>query len=63
MGVRKKMISDLQYQKIARLFRNMKYIHGGEFVNATLIRHSRLKQALQDYEKTAIIDLVGEISP
>ena len=56
------MISDLQYQKIARLIRNMKYIHGGDFVNSTLIRHSKLRQALLDYEKTAIIDLEGEIS-
>lgn len=41
--------------------RNMKYIHGGEFVNATLIRHTKIRQALVDYEKTAIIDLESEI--
>lgn len=55
------MISETQYFRIARLFRNMKYIHGGEFVNATLIRHGKLKQALLDYEKCAIIDLESEI--
>lgn len=55
------MITDTQYYKIGRLIRNMKYIHGGEFVNATLIRHSKLRQALVDYEKTAIIDLESEI--
>lgn len=55
------MITPQQYYKIARLIRNMKYIHGGEFVNATLIRHGKLKQALLDYEKCAIIDLESEI--
>lgn len=56
------ILSDIQYRKIAHFIRDMKYIHGGDFVNATLIRHKDLKLALLDYEKTHIIDLESEIS-
>lgn len=55
------MINSIQYHKIARFFTNMKAIHGPDFVNATLRRHKNLFLALQDYEKTFIIDLEGEI--
>lgn len=55
------MINSIQYHRLARFFKNMKAIHGPDFVNATLSRHSKLKQALLDYEKTYIIDLEGEI--
>ena len=55
------MITSIQYARIARFFSNMKAIHGPDFVNSTLIRHSKLKQALLDYEKTFIIDTESEI--
>lgn len=55
------MISSIQYHRLARFFKNMKAIHGPDFVNATLSRHVKLRQALLDYEKTYIIDLEGEI--
>lgn len=50
------MITDIEYMKIARRIQMMKYIHGAEWVNATLRRHKDLLFALQDYEKTFIID-------
>lgn len=56
------MLTDLQYMKIARRIQMMKYIHGAEWVNSTLRRHKKLLLALQDYEKTYIIDTESNIS-
>lgn len=54
-------LSDIEYMKIARRIQMMKYIHGAEWVNATLRRHKDLFLALQEYEKTYIIDLESNL--
>lgn len=49
------MLSDNEFLQLAHFFQNMKYIHGAEFVNATLRRHSEIRRALIDYENQFII--------
>lgn len=50
-----------QFEKVSNFFKQLKYIYGPEFVNATLTRHKKLNLALRDYAKSALIDLEGEI--
>lgn len=55
------LLSDIEYRRIAHTFELMKYIHGGEWVNATLSRHRDIRNALLDYEKRYIIDLESSL--
>ena len=50
-----------QYFRAARFCRSMKYIHGADFVNASLNRHSDLKKALTKYEREHILELEREV--
>lgn len=54
-------LSDVEYARIARRFQLMKYIHGPEWVQATLRRHRDIYFALCDYEKRYIIDLESNL--
>lgn len=56
------MLTDLQYVKIVRFLECVKIVHGNEFLISTLRRHKRLYYALQDYEKTHIIDLESDFN-
>lgn len=56
------MLTSTEYFKIASHIQMMKYIHGADFVNATLLRHSVLRNALLDYEKRFIIDTESDLS-
>ena len=51
------MLSDIEYDRIVRRLEKMRIVHGPEWLNATLIRHVSIRQALLDYEKRYIIDL------
>lgn len=55
------VISRTQYFEIARTLQMMKYIHGVDFVNGTLVRHPDIRNALLDYEKRYIIDLENDL--
>ena len=55
-------MTDEQYLKIAIFFCNMKYLHGNDFVNSTLRRHSALAKSLIEYEKNRIIELERELN-
>lgn len=55
-------MSELEYLQIGSFFQALKAIHGPEFVNATLRRHKKLALALQDFEKTYIIELESNLS-
>lgn len=55
------MLTDLEYDRISRRLEKMKVIHGPEWVNATLIRHKHIRNALLEYEKRYIIDLESEL--
>lgn len=55
------MMTDLQYNKIAKFFEKLKVLHGPEFVNATLNRHKKLYAALLEYEKYAIQDIESNL--
>ena len=55
------LLSDIEYSRIARRFQLMKYIHGPEWVQATLRRHRGIYNALCDYEKRYIIDLESSL--
>lgn len=56
-----KKLSDIEYNRIAHKLQLMKYIHGPEWVQATLRRHKDIMIALQDYEKCYIIDLESDL--
>ena len=51
----------MKYCHIISLLQDVKLVHGGEGLIRTLQRHSRLRQFLIDYQKTAIIDLEGNL--
>lgn len=51
----------LKYTKAISLLEDVKLVHGGEGLIRTLQRHTRLRQFLIDYQKTAIIDLEGNL--
>lgn len=55
------MMTDLQFNKIAKFFEKLKVLHGPEFVNATLNRHRKLYSALLEYEKCAIQDIESKL--
>lgn len=55
-------MTDQQYLQLALLFCNMKFIHGNDFVNSTLRRHSALNKMLIEYEKNRIIELERELN-
>lgn len=57
----KSILNDVEYRRIAHTFELMKYIHGGEWVNATLSRHRDIRNALTEYEKRYIIDLESSL--
>lgn len=50
-----------EYIKITSFLQRLKHVHGGGFVDATLRRHSKLKNALQEFEKKHILDIETEI--
>ena len=56
------MLSDIEYDRIVRRLEKMRIVHGPEWLNATLIRHVSIRQALLDYEKRYIIDLESELN-
>ena len=55
-------MSELEYLQIGSFFQALKAIHGPEFINATLRRHKKLALALQDFEKSYIIELESNLS-
>ena len=54
-------MSDEQFKRIAEFFCNLKFLHGNDFVNSTLRRHSALNKKLLEYEKQRIIDIEREL--
>lgn len=54
-------MSDTQFMKIALFFCNLKYLHGNDYVNSTLRRHSALNNKLKEYEKSYILELEREL--
>lgn len=54
-------LQDSDYIRISHFFARMKFLHGNDFVNATLRRHSELKKALIEYESKHILELEREI--
>lgn len=51
----------MNYCHIISLLQDVKLVHGPDGLQRTLQRHSRLRQFLIDYQKTAIIDLENSI--
>lgn len=54
-------MTDAQFIKIALFFCNLKYLHGNDYVNSTLRRHSALNSKLKEYEKSYILELEREL--
>lgn len=54
-------VEQQRYFEIGLFVQQMKYIHGNDFVNSTLRRHSKILNFLTDYEKKHILDLEREI--
>ena len=50
------------YNSIIQLLEQVKIVHGGQGLNATLSRHKKLMLFLTDYQKKLIIDLEGKIT-
>lgn len=51
----------MTYCHIISLLQDVKLVHGPDGLMRTLQRHTRLRQFLIDYQKTAIIDLEGNL--
>lgn len=56
-----KLISGIDYSRIAHFCWKLKVIHGNDFLNTTLRKHPTIKNALLDYEKNHIMELEREI--
>lgn len=54
-------MSDFQYVKIIRFLECLKIHNGNIFLNKTLHNHSKLNQALHDYEKERLSEIEREI--
>lgn len=54
-------MTDVQYVKIVRFLECLKIHNGAMFLNKTLHNHSKLNQALQDYEKERLSEIEREI--
>lgn len=50
------------YNSIIQLLEQVKIVHGGQGLNATLSRHKKLMLFLTDFQKKLIIDLEGKIT-
>lgn len=50
------------YNSIIQLLEQVKIVHGGQGLNATLSRHKKLMLFLTDYQKKLIIDLESKIT-
>lgn len=55
------IMNSTQYVKVIRFLECLKIHNGNIFLNKTLRNHSRLNQALLDYEKEHILELEREI--
>lgn len=51
----------MNYCHIISLLQDVKLVHGADGLIRTLQRHTKLRQFLIDYQKTAIIDLENSI--
>lgn len=51
----------MTYCHIISLLQDVKLVHGPDGLMRTLQRHTRIRQFLIDYQKTAIIDLENSI--
>lgn len=54
-------MTDSQYVKLTHFLYRLKVVHGNDFLNGTLRKHSSLAKALLEYEKKHIIELEREI--
>lgn len=50
------------YNSVIQLLEQVKIVHGGQGLNATLSRHKKLMLFLTDFQKRLIIDLEGKIT-
>lgn len=50
------------YNALIDLLQQVKLVHGGEGLKATLSRHKKIMFFLRDFQKRLIIDLEGNIS-
>lgn len=51
------------YNSCISLLEQVKLVHGGQGLNATLSRHKNLTLFLTDYQKRLIVDLESKLTP